>query len=212
MQRTITQLRKRGVKDWQKYFTSHPDLVKRLVSSVKIVDVNNAAIHFHGAKTKEDLLDNLGRFFPTEILPHFIDELSNFAEGKTNFHIQTVNKAFDGRLVQIIIHWSVSPGYEKDLSKVIVSIVDITDLKRIELELKRKNELQEKVVVLGRELASSLELPTIYRTAEKHLKNMIDYDNFAIILFNPDKKFNDSRVCIVGRQKPGSKRFTPIKI
>jgi PAS domain S-box-containing protein len=188
VQRVITQLKKRGVKDWQKYFTSHPDLVKMLVASVRINNVNIAAVHFHGAKTKEDLLDNLGRFFPTEILPHFINELSNFAEGKTNFHIETVNKAFDGRIVQIIIYWSVAPGYEKDLSKVIVSIVDITDLKRIELELKRKNELQEKVVVLGHELASSLELRTIYQTAEKHLKSMLNYDNFAIILFDPIKK------------------------
>ena len=188
VQRTITQLKKRGVRNWQKYFTSHPDLVKKLVASVRITNVNDAAVHFHGAKTKEDLLDNLGRFFPTEILPHFVNELSSFAEGKTNFHIETVNKAFDGRMVQIIIYWSVAPGYEKDLSKVIVSIVDITDLKRIELALKRKNELQEKLVELGRELASSLDLPTIYRTAEKHLKNMVDYDNFAIILFDPVKK------------------------
>ena len=188
VQREIIQLRKHGVKDWRKYFNAHIDLVKKLVNSIKITDVNTSAVRFHGAKTREDLINRLGSFFPEEILPHFIDELTNFAEGKTNFQIETVNQAFDGRMVQIIIYWSVVPGYEKDLSKVIVSIVDITDLKKAEQELKHKNELQEKVVVLGHELASSLELTNIYRIAEKHLKSMIGFDNFAIALINPINK------------------------
>jgi PAS domain S-box-containing protein len=181
----IDALRRRGVKDWRRYFANHPELVSEMASLVKILDVNNAAIKFHGAKSKQELQKNLAHFFRDNQESKFHEELVCFAEGKNNFHLETVNRTFDGRLVHIIIYWSVAPGHEEDHSKVIVSIVDVSVLKEAEETLKRKNLLQEKIVVLGRELAASRKISVIYRTAEKHVKTMIDCPNFGIVLFDP---------------------------
>ncbi len=180
----ITQLRRRGVKDWKRYFKKNPQVVREMAGLVKILDVNKAAIQFHGASSKQDLHKNLSLFFQDNPESKFLNELVCFAEGKTKFHLETVNKTFDGRLVNIIIYWSVAPGYEKDLSKVIVSIVDVSILKEAEESLKHKHLLQEKIVALGRELAATREIPVIYRTAEKYVKSMIDSPNFGIILYD----------------------------
>jgi PAS domain S-box-containing protein len=180
----IDALRRRGVKDWRRYFARHPEIVREMASRVKIIDVNNAAILFHGAKSKQDLQKNLGRFFQDNPDSKFLDELVCFAEGRTKFHFETVNRTYDGRLVHLIIYWSVAPGHEEDLSKVIVSIVDISVLKEAEESLKRKQLLQEKIVALGRELAATRDIPVIYRTAEKYVKHMINCSNFGIILLD----------------------------
>jgi GAF domain-containing protein len=107
---------------------------------------------------------------------------------KINFSYETINKTFDGRQINIIIYVSVVPGHEEDLSKVLVSIIDISDIKKAEEELQKKNLLQEKVVALGRELAALLDISAIYETAERYVKSMVDCPDYAIILYDSDRK------------------------
>ena len=45
-----------------------------------------------------------------------------------------------GELIDTNLLWSVVPGFEKDLSKVLVSIEDITESKRAEETLKESEE------------------------------------------------------------------------
>ncbi len=55
---------------------------------------------------------------------------------------------------------------------------------KAEGELRTKALIQEKIVALGRELATTMELTTIYKIAHSYLKKMIKCANYAIILFD----------------------------
>ncbi|MBU1661049.1 MAG: diguanylate cyclase [Chloroflexi bacterium] len=131
----LESLRHEGVTDFQSYLASHPEVVAECAAQVKILDVNKATLVLFGAKTKEDMLINLASIFCDESYVAFQDELVRIAVGQTEFNWEGINQTMDGKRIDISISWSVVPGYERDLSKVIISMIDITHQKQAEKKL-----------------------------------------------------------------------------
>ncbi len=128
----IERLRQQGVTDFQDYFSFHPEAVVECAALVRIVDVNKAAVNLHRAKSKEDLFLNLAQALGPETLISFKDELVCVAEGHTQYNWEGPETTLSGEKIIARISWSVIPGYEESLSKVIVSIIDITERKQVE--------------------------------------------------------------------------------
>ncbi len=131
----LDSLRQEGVTDLRSYLEAHPEVVANCAERVKILDVNKATLLLFGAKTKQDMFDNLAATFTEETYPHFQEELVFMAEGLTEFSWVGVNKTLDGKRIDVSIEWSVVPGHEHDLSKVIISLTDITEQKKAETKL-----------------------------------------------------------------------------
>jgi PAS domain S-box-containing protein/putative nucleotidyltransferase with HDIG domain len=129
-------LRKEGVTDFREYLLAHLEIAAECAALVKVVDVNKAALDFLGAKSKNDLPGNLGKLFGDETFVGFAEELIWIAEGRHSFEWEGKNRTLDGELREVQLNWSVVPGHEEDLSKVIVSIIDITERKRAERALR----------------------------------------------------------------------------
>jgi len=136
----MNELRNSGVKDFKQYFAEHPQEVHAFASLVKILDVNKAAVSMVAAKGKEDLLKSLADSLPKETVQGFEKELLHIANGYTEFSWEGQNMTLDGRLINIHLKWSVAPGYIDDLSRVIVSILDVTARKQAEEELRRSEQ------------------------------------------------------------------------
>jgi PAS domain S-box-containing protein len=133
----IDSLRDSGVKDFREYFKHHPEALVRCASSVKILDINNTTLQLFGAKNKEKLLIDLNRIFTEESYTIFRELLIALCEGGTIFESDAVNKTFSGKTIYVSIRWCVAPGFENNWEKVIVSILDISEKKKLE------NTLQE---------------------------------------------------------------------
>ncbi|MBC8507776.1 MAG: diguanylate cyclase [Chloroflexi bacterium] len=131
----LDSLRREGVTDFRSYLASHPEVVAQCANQVKILDVNKATVQLFGAKTKQDMLINLGAIFADAADHEFQEELVNIAEGLTEFSWAGVNHTLDGKRIDVGIQWSVVPGHEHDLSKVIISLNDITEQKKAEEQL-----------------------------------------------------------------------------
>jgi PAS domain S-box-containing protein len=67
------------------------------------------------------------------------------------------------------------------------SLNEIKARYQAEASLRNHAQRQEKMASLGRELAATLNLDVIYRTAESYLKEMIDCPNFGITLFDSNQ-------------------------
>jgi diguanylate cyclase (GGDEF)-like protein/PAS domain S-box-containing protein len=132
----LDTLRQEGVTDFGSFLGSHPEVVVECAAQVKILDVNKATLVLFGSKTKENLLKNLASIFCDESYGAFQDELVKIAEGQNEFDWEGVNLTLDGRRIDISIGWSVVPGHEGDLSRVIISMIDITERKKTETKLK----------------------------------------------------------------------------
>lgn len=128
----LDQLRESGVRDFPAYFARQPQAVADCARSVKLVDVNNAALELHRARTKQELHASYSSIFDEESYAAFQEELVAIAEGKTGFENETTTRTLDGQRKSVWLRWSVAPGHEDTLSKVLISVIDITQRKRTE--------------------------------------------------------------------------------
>ncbi len=131
----LDELRQEGVSDFRAFLQSHPAVVAECAALVKITDVNSATLKLYRASSKAELLQNLERVFLDESYNDFADELVNIAEGRSEFEWEGVNQSLAGDRLAVSLHWSAARGYEDSLSKVIVSLIDITERKRAEEQL-----------------------------------------------------------------------------
>jgi PAS domain S-box-containing protein len=142
----LEAVKREGVTDIRAHLLAHPELVQECISLVKVVDVNNVTLELHGVQDKETLLDNLANFIGDNAIQQWIVELANISEGKYTFGMEAANQKLDGSKMDISLNWAVVPGYEATLSKVIVSVMDITERKRAERELQEYQAHLEEVI------------------------------------------------------------------
>ncbi|MCL4528907.1 MAG: sensor domain-containing diguanylate cyclase [Chloroflexi bacterium] len=125
-------LREQGVKDLRSYLVKHPKAVEHCMGLIRVLDVNRKTLQLFGAASKEELLSNLNRVFRDAMSDHFIDELVDMWDGKTNYEREEINYSLSGEPINIQLDWRMMPGHEQDFSWVLVAIQDITARKKAE--------------------------------------------------------------------------------
>jgi PAS domain S-box-containing protein len=147
----IDRLRASGVTDFRTYFERHPRAVIKCADLVKVVDVNKASLELYGAKKKEELTSGLSRLLTRESYRPFRDELVSIAQGKTVFEQEAITKNLQGDMKHVVLRWIVAPGYEETWSRVLVTIVDITERQETEESLRRQEEKYRTLVETAQE-------------------------------------------------------------
>jgi PAS domain S-box-containing protein len=142
-------LREEKVTDIETYFAQHPEAVRQCADLVKIVDVNRAAVEIHGAANKKELLAGLIDTFTPESFDTFRQELICLWNGCTEMTSDGVVKTLAGDRRNVTVYFSLCPGHEETFTKVIVSLIDITERKRLEEELIRAQKLESMGLLAG---------------------------------------------------------------
>ncbi len=122
--------------DLDGYLARHPEVLEECARLVRILDANHTALLFHEAESKEMLLRNLPQIFIPDTMNDFRRVIVNLMQGGTSFSVESVLQTIAGRRQNILAHFSVTPGREQDLGKVLVSLVDITERKQNEEQLR----------------------------------------------------------------------------
>ncbi|HWR26357.1 MAG TPA: PAS domain S-box protein [candidate division Zixibacteria bacterium] len=140
----LDDLRSKGVEDFRVYFETHHEEVIRCTAMVKVVNVNKATVLLFRALGKKELMDGLGQIFTEHSFGLFKEELIAIAQGRTEFEGEDVLRTMAGNEIHVFLKWSVAPGHEVDYSKRHVSMIDITERKRVEEAIKKyAGELEE---------------------------------------------------------------------
>lgn len=129
------KLRSEGVLDFRAYLKSNPEEIRYLAGLVKIVDVSPASLEVLSVGSKEELLKKLPAYFQEESWEPFSEEMIALAEGKTRFFTEIPIVDSLGRRRVLSLHLAVVPGFERSLSRVMVSFLDITEKIRVSEEL-----------------------------------------------------------------------------
>lgn len=142
----INRLKASGIADFRQYFAAHPDVLNACISGIKIVDVNLATMRMNRVRNKPRLIADLQRNFTLEFQPIFVEEFVALAEGRN--HYQSAASTIDvaGETLDVLFQMNVLPGHEESLSSVLISVTDITALKRTEVQLSQIKELYRSVV------------------------------------------------------------------
>ncbi|HSM24632.1 MAG TPA: response regulator, partial [Anaerolineaceae bacterium] len=135
----LDQLKASGVEDIEEYFSNNQSELVKVADLIEVTDVNKETLRLYGATSKEELKQSISKIFTKRSLDQFIHQLLEISSGKTHFDLDFTNKTIDGRVLEFTAKWAAVPGYENDLSKVLISMIDITDRKKAEVAL-RENE------------------------------------------------------------------------
>ena len=126
------RLRAEGVTNLRAYLLEHPAVVGECLAGIQVLNVNRRTVELFRARSKRELLDNLGKVFRDDMGTHFADELVDMWEGRLSYTREGINYALDGTPIDIRLHWAALPGAEQSLARVLVSIEDITERKQAE--------------------------------------------------------------------------------
>ena len=137
----LEELRTSGVTDLRSYFAGHPEEVVRCTGLVKIIGVNKATLDLYEAPDEQSLFDGLSSIFTEESFGTFRDIVIALFEGRTLFEIEGTNRTLRGKELTVHLKWSLLPDSGGKRTRVLLSVMDLTERKRIEEE-RRYNDMR----------------------------------------------------------------------
>lgn len=137
----LDRIRERGITDVRGYLQEHPDEVVMCADSIKVLNINQNMLNLLKSAGKTPIQDNVAPYFHSESASEFLEELVALSNGANKYECQLRFKAIDGNDYILNTITSVVHGHEDTLSRVMMSMHDITEnveIGRVKDELYRK--------------------------------------------------------------------------
>ena len=146
VKKEIDELRAWGVTDFDCFFAANPDFVVRCAGLIKILDVNSVSLALFESPEKELLVASLPALFAPASYDTFQQELLAIARGQMQIEVESLGRTLSGRLLHLLVRWTVPHGYRDTLERVIVSVFDVTE--RVEAEEARREATEKLQAIL----------------------------------------------------------------
>ncbi len=144
----VEKLKQQGITGIKEYFKQHPDKLMECRGQIKILEVNNAFLKLYHAESNEVLEQNVNKLITLQSVEMFVEGLLCLMDGEDSFTGETVYYDLNKSKIEAITRWAVVPGHEDTLDMIVVSMEDMTELKKKEkdlLEAKIKAEESDKL-------------------------------------------------------------------
>jgi PAS domain S-box-containing protein len=155
----IDHLIRNGVEDLEAYFLENEDELISIVDDLEMISVNQALIDIHRAPSIKDFFEEeekIEKWWSRQWLEYYAAEICHLADGVPYFGTERNDTTFDGKPFLSRIFTFIVAGYEDSWERVITLHEDITDRKKIELELREtQQELEKQVRLRTRELTDT---------------------------------------------------------
>ncbi len=136
----VLDLNKDGVTDLCKYAQKDPQILQQLINKIHILDVNYRTLKLFDAKNIKELREKLQIIYGKESDVELNEIFQSILENKSQFEMDTVRQTVHGEKKYVRLKWVAASGCEESLTKVLVSILDISDWKHAEFALKTSEE------------------------------------------------------------------------
>ncbi len=161
----------------RQYLEDHPDIVISLMSMIVINDVNKATLQLYSYEDKHLLIDNSPNLFKNVSHDTLVDELMAMSTRQTSYEIIVDNSRADGKVINVRVRWSVYPGHEADMSKVIVNTTDIT-------QQIQAISVQSAIYRISQAASATENLQELYNSIHQILGELMPAKNFYIALYD----------------------------
>ena len=137
--------RDRGIPDLSSYLRGHPRVLRRAIRAIKVVDVNETTLQLYETDDKNKLLGPLGMVLTEEMIPGAMQYVIAIAEGRKKFETDTVATSFKGKKLDLFVTIFI-PAEGDEYPYALVSILDISERKRLERNLEGEKSLLRAVI------------------------------------------------------------------
>ena len=128
----LEKLPGKGVTDLESHLNDHPEYIRKLMTKVRIVDINLATIDLFAARTKANIFSNHIKTYTSDTFATFSRAMIALDSGKDSFRAETSAKTLKGSKIFITFNLFIAPGFFDSWKRVIFSFTNITDLMRAE--------------------------------------------------------------------------------
>ncbi len=202
----LDDLEASGVEDLAAYLDSHADVVTACAGSVRIVDVNETAVELYHAREKEELVaGGLGSIFTEASYQMFKERLLSLAAGVRSFEREVIRKTLDGDVDNILLRSSLEEAYADTWSRVLVTVIDITGLKRAERELSESEEKYRTLLGTLNEGIMATDPDAVTSFVNERMAQMLGY-NVDEMIGRPFYSFMDERNATIARRNFARRR------
>jgi diguanylate cyclase (GGDEF)-like protein/PAS domain S-box-containing protein len=126
-------LRANGVTNLSEYLDQHPEEIENSMRRIRVMYVNQETLKMFGATSVAEVLSNVDKIFRDEMRAHFRSELMALWNGEMQWSGDGINYRLDGEPLDIRLHWRILPECESTWECVLVSLENITALKKAEM-------------------------------------------------------------------------------
>ncbi len=171
----LAQLRSSGVDDMATYLDTHPEVIRQWAELVRVGEMNRATLALYGAQSKAELLEGLTQTFTPESVQTFGEALIHLWRGDTAMRRDTQIRTLAGELRHVAVDYTVCPGFEKSLGRLFVSLTDIDEHKRAELQLIESEAMFRRIIITAEEGILVLDEQGEATFFNAHLADMLGY-------------------------------------
>jgi len=177
-------LRNSGVSSLENYLQSHPDWIKKAAKKVRVTEINQETMQMYKAESKEQLLHSLDHFFEEESYVSFQKELLAFWDHQTSYEQESVNCTLTGEKIDVWISISLPAGQE-DYSKVLVTILDISERKKAEEQIRTQVRYLAALHAVDMAISASMDLPITLRVLINQVHQQLMVNAVSILILDP---------------------------
>ena len=153
----LDELKASGITDLRSYLLKDQAALNDCIGRIRVLNVNQRTLDLNGVSDKRALTSSLIRNFTPESEGIFVEEFVALAEGKTEFEAQGSLVNTNGDILEVLFKLNVMQGHENDLSLVIISVVDVSEKKRLSGELNSLRNRYQSILEAQTEMVCRLD-------------------------------------------------------
>lgn len=148
----LDELKASGITDLRSYFLKDQAALNDCIGRIRVLNVNQRTLDLNGVSDKKALSSSLIRNFTPESEGIFVEEFVALANGRTEFEAQGSLVNTSGDILEVLFKLNVMPGHENDLSLVIISVVDVSEKKKLSGELNSLRNRYQSILEAQKEM------------------------------------------------------------
>ncbi len=130
----LEELKEQGVADFNRYIADHPEFLEHAAQLITIINANDAVVDLMEANDQSELLGSLKDVLKEDPGDTFVNDIIALAEGKRHLEHESYLYTLKGNRRDIWVSVTF-PDWSAGNNRVLVTMLDITERKRVEREL-----------------------------------------------------------------------------